>query len=166
MKETYNKYGKNKWSETQRINYYKALNNRTEKQKKELSDKLSKALKGVNKGRIRVSKDGVVRKILLEQLNEFISNGWVRSVKSKSTGKKGSPKGKIWVNKNKINKYIEPEQLDEFISNGWYRGMYKNVIYSEESKRRMSVSQKKRFEKQSVWNKGMTKKEMIEYGNR
>ncbi len=167
LKETYKKYGKNGWSETQRINYYNTLNNRTEKQKAELNSKLSKSLKGINKGRIRVTKNNVVRKILPEQLDEFLANGWVRTKKTKKLSQtKGGPKGKIWINKNRTNKYIVPEQLDEFLANGWTKGIYRNTVYSEESRKKMSISQKKRFKKHSVWNKGMTKKEMIEYGNR
>lgn len=165
LKETYKKYGKNRWNDTQRENYFNTIKNRPEEYKMKLKEKMSKLNKGKNKGRVCVIKDGKRRKILPEQLDEFIKDGWVRPTKKEPSHKIYSPKGKIWVHKNTINKYILPEQLDEFIKDGWIKGVHRVVNLTNEQRKQMSESQKRRFKTEKIWNKGLTKKEMLNYKN-
>ena len=101
----------------------------------EIRAKISAASKRNVTGRLFVN-DGVNNRMIKpEQLDEFLSNGFVRgrilphvhrsSTVSDATREKVSKnhKGRIRVTNGIDNKSIWPEQLDEYLSNGYYKGM-------------------------------------------
>ena len=162
LKETYRKYGKNKWSEKQRENFYNALNNRTEERKEEIRIKMSTCMKGKNLGKIKVEKESTIKKIKPEELDKYIKDGWTRKIKEPKVVRGNN--GKRWINKDGINKFVYVEELYNFINNGWSLGMIKNWKPNEEQRCKMSIAQKNRFKNNSVWNKGLTREEMLNYG--
>ena len=101
----------------------------------EIRAKISAASKRNVTGRLYVN-DGINNRMIKpEQLDEFLSNGFVRgrilpyvhrsSTVSDTTREKVSKnhKGRIRVTNGMDNKSIWSEQLDEYLANGYYKGM-------------------------------------------
>ena len=99
--------------------------------------------KRVNKGRIHITKDGANKSVLEEELNNYLSQGWVIGASySEERRKKASerlksnpiynPKatsesnrrraGYKIVSKDSVQKQIRPEELDKYIADGWKLG--------------------------------------------
>lgn len=68
------------------------------------------------------------RKILPEQLEEFILLGWTKGMKPPKHQKikdKNNPQfGKIWIRNvdQNISIIVSPDEIDEYLNNGWIKG--------------------------------------------
>lgn len=102
--------------------------------------------------RVKVN-NGIIGKLIeLDQLEEYLQNGWVRGrlpmteetkakahygesrigthhseetkakMRAAREGKPGYTKGKTPVNNGEISKYVLPEELDSYLQQGWQRG--------------------------------------------
>ena len=162
LKLTYKKYGKESWTDTHREKFYQAINSRTKEEKIALFKKKSKALIGKNKGKIRIEKGTKIKKIFPEELSYYESLGWIRNIRFRKSGRGNN--GKKWINKNNKNKFVYIEEVDNYIKLGWSLGMIKDWKPDEKQREKMSQAQKERFKHESVWNKGLSFKEMKDYG--
>ena len=119
---------------------------------KEYRENMSKVMKGKLKGFISITKDNKNKRIREDELDQYLSDGWVRGrsykhsdetkqkIKHKSspvwsaesraklstTLKEHSPiRGKIMVNDGNVCKLILPTELGQYLSDGWTRGKLK-----------------------------------------
>ena len=119
---------------------------------KEYRENMSKVMKGKLKGFISITKDNKNKRIREDELDQYLSDGWVRGrsykhsdetkqkIKHKSSPvwsaesraklsialKEHSPiRGKIMVNDGNVCKLILPTELDQYLSDGWTRGKLK-----------------------------------------
>ena len=86
---------------------------------------ISKGNKGVT-GRIAVSKAGQNKFILKEELNEYISNGWVRN--STQKGRISPTKNKVWIYKDNVMKCVNKNNVSKYINDGWEKGRLVNTL--------------------------------------
>lgn len=102
------------------------------------------------------------KKVKTEELDEYISQGWV-------IGKLGcSPNiGLISITNGTQNKYIKEEELAEYISSGWRRGQHRIIKYiniSEAQKAKISKQLKGRiYVNNGKENKCLKPEELDEY---
>lgn len=100
-------------------------------------DNLSKTLKerehqkGEKNSRYKtcwVTKDNISKSIYLNDLNDYLNNGWVRGRKMSQKAKEkfiaNNPmKGKVWIHDiNNNAKPIDKSLSDEYLNNGWFIG--------------------------------------------
>lgn len=83
----------------------------------ETRQRLSEALKGhkghnQNKGRKYINNGTVVKSVLLENLDDFLNDGWVL----------GPIKGRRVINNGIKLKFVMPNEIEEFINKGWKIG--------------------------------------------
>lgn len=77
-------------------------------------------ISAVNKGRVYINKDNVVKSINPKDLELFLDAGWVRG--NPNSAKRNTRKGCTIVHKNNIEKYIEKADLNKYLAEGWARG--------------------------------------------
>lgn len=77
---------------------------------------VSKGNKSV-KGKIMVSKDEVYKYVNLDELQQYLDNGWER--KSNQKGRISPTKGMVWVCKDDEQKIIQKNELQQHLDNGW-----------------------------------------------
>lgn len=109
------------------------------------------------KDAIWIKKASKSRMVQLEELDEYLRNGWekgrleiteeTRQNISKVT------KGRIWINDYEVSKMIWPEELEFFLSDGWKEG---RLQISEETKQKLSLNSRDRF----IVNNGTTEKHL------
>lgn len=87
------------------------------KHSEETNNKISQK----NKGRIYINKDGIVKAVHPEQLDEFISSGWaVGNPNAANATKNGITY--CWIHNDVESTKVDVNELDEYLSSGWVRG--------------------------------------------
>ena len=75
-----------------------------------------------SKGRI-VLNNGLIHKYVLpNELDKYLSNGWVRGGVSRNIGAKSQVKGFVWLTDGKNQKRVHKQYIEEYISKGWTIG--------------------------------------------
>ncbi len=131
----------------------------------------AKPMIGPNAGLIPITKNGKSRRVKLDLVEQFLTEGWVRGVAKRETAttdeyrekKSQEMMGRIWVKKDQTQMRITPDMLDDAISSGWVKGRLPSAKLTasrlanlekarenkgpvtEETKAKMSAGQKKRF---------------------
>lgn len=98
---------------------------------------------GRNKGRIVLHKDSTNVYVLPEEVDSYLSQGWIKGVKPKTEQQKVSYKNqyanRVYINKDGKNKYIPKNQMDLFLNSGWALG---RVGYTAERAAHIQASKK------------------------
>lgn len=149
----------------------------------EYRQKLSLSQQGRNdwaQGTIWINNGNQTKMIHPDQLDKYISQGWVRGrlrmseeqkkkIGDAVRGHTAQNKGTIVINKNGIEKFILPDDIDTYLNDGWDRG---RAPISEETRRKISESARSRPKGESrVWitdginNKRVTKDDLEEFLN-
>jgi hypothetical protein len=107
-----------------KINEHRKANALAVKKSYENNPKLRKIRSETFKGRITVTKDGKNKMLKPDEVDDYITKGWIRG--SNQKGKKGknpSCIGKKAVNKDGIAKYILKNEIEKYLENGWKLGL-------------------------------------------
>ena len=94
---------------------------------KEYRENMSKVMKGKLKGFISITKDNKNKRIREDELDQYLSDGWVRGW---HIGIK-----LIFITKDGADKRIREDELDQYLSDGWVRG--RSYKHSDETKQKI-----------------------------
>lgn len=112
-----------------------------------------------NRGKKRINNGNVDKYVLIEDLQEFLNNGWylgschpsmeISDLHKQTLSEKH--KGRIFIHLNDKMKQIYPNELEEYLQNGWQKGKpeyikaliskaNKNKEFTEEMRKNMSIA--------------------------
>ena len=151
--------------EESKRHFAEKLRGTTHDTSEETKQKISKA----NGGRIYVNKDEVVRSIQPEDLDLYLSNGWVRG--NPNAAKRNTGKGKTIVNKDSIERFIDKAELEKYLAEGWSYGRsaehkqatktgtqkYYNKLTAEERKAKCASRTGQHWNMSDEWKKKISK---------
>lgn len=105
-----------------------------EESKKFLADKIKgttrvtsaetkKKIGKANSGRIYINKDGIVKTISSDELENYLLDNWKKG--NPNSQKRKQTTGYIIVHLGDVQKYIPPNEIEQYLDEGWERGRSK-----------------------------------------
>lgn len=92
--------------------------------KRSRNENQARALSESMKGRIAVSRGDETRKIHLDELDSYLSEGWIQGMSdSFKRMRSDSVKGKVHVYRGDDQKFVNPEDAEILINEGWSYGL-------------------------------------------